>query len=491
MLKSFYNYLVDELVLGYFKKNPVEKGSRYFLIIENKVHRDGLIEAMRSYAKTITLSGIYQSNGSAIIEEPYETLLLRPQKEAPGLIVGYDETSTEDYLTTIRNSVGVKGWKYEDYGVLFVLSDSTSSILSSLNTTVRSLQATGYPLHAHYIIQDIEKKAKDKLSKDLELIYLKKHLEKISDYISDGICNLFDFQHALGVLSEGSLKGHYNEIDFFNDKTVYNVAFKPTDNDMKIRVDRNHELYRKVSDIMNEDDDTDKFKLLSKFLDEKLCKKVLKSSDWKEIDFQEFLDSEKRKDATANLELLDISLPSEGLMTSMVLHTVGNKKKKSTSYIIICDETYSVETAVKIKFNKEIKKAPSNNDCTINGQTMKVVVKDKIVTQSVGLNDNHHDFYILRLSCNKSFFKDINQCFSINKKEEITVDVPEEPDVLVFGDGSTKCSIPLDGKLDWFPDALLEIPVAADDEQDKKRFSVIFEGKEVHFILKLNISLFL
>ena len=26
MLKSFYNYLVDELVLGYFKKNPVEKG---------------------------------------------------------------------------------------------------------------------------------------------------------------------------------------------------------------------------------------------------------------------------------------------------------------------------------------------------------------------------------------------------------------------------------------------------------------------------------
>ena len=123
MLKSFYNYLVDELVLGYFKKNPVEKGSRYFLIIENKAHRDGLIEAMRSYAETITLSGIYQSNGSTIIEEPYDTLLLKPQKDATGLIVGYDETSTEDYLTTIRNSVGVKGGKYEDYGVLFVLSD--------------------------------------------------------------------------------------------------------------------------------------------------------------------------------------------------------------------------------------------------------------------------------------------------------------------------------------------------------------------------------
>lgn len=488
MLKSFYNYLVDELILGYFKKNPVEKGSRYFLIIENEEHRNGLIEAMRSHAETITLSGIYQSNGSAIIEEPYDTLLLRPQKDATGLIVGYDETSTEDYLTTIRNSVGVKGGKYEDYGVLFVLSDSTSSILSSLNTTVRSLQATGYPLHAHYIIQDIESKAKDKLSKDLELIYLKKHLEKISDYIGDGICNLFDFQHALGVLSEGTLRGHYNEIDFFNDKTVYNVVFKPTDSDMKIRVDKNHDIYRKVSDIMNEDDETDKFKLLNRFLDEKLCKKVLNSTNWKEIDFQEFLDSEQRKAATANLELLDISLLSEGLMTSMVLHTVGNKKKKSTSHIIICDETGSSGTEVKLTFNKEIKKAPSNNDCIVNGQTMKVTVKDKIVTQSVGLNDNHHDFYIMRLSCNKNFFKNINQYFSINKKEEITVIVPEEPDMLVFGDGSTKCSIPLDGRLDWFSDALLEVPVSADDEQDKIRFSVNFEGKEVPFILKLNVA---
>ena len=488
MLKSFYNYLVDELILGFFKKNPVEKGSRYFLIIENEIHRNGLIDAMRSYAETITLSGIYQNNGSAIVEEPYDTLLLRPEKGATGLIVGYDETSTEDYLTTIRNSVGVKGGKYEDYGVLFVLSDSTSSILSSLNTTVRSLQATGFPLHSHYIIQNIENKAKDKLSKDLEIIYLKKHLAKISDYISDGICNLFDFQHALSVLSEGTLKGHYNEIDFFNDKAVYNVAFKPSDSDMSSRVDKNHEIYRKVSDIMSEDDDTDKFKLLSRFLDEKLCKKVLNISNWKEIDFQEFLDSEQRKAATANLELLDITLPSEGLMSSMVLHTVGNKKKKSTSHIIICDESGSDGSEVVITFNKEIKKDPSNNSCSVNGQTMKVVVKDKIVTQSVGLNDNHHDFYIMRLSCNKSFFKEINHCFSINKKEEITVVVPEEPDVLVFGDGSTKCSIPLDGRLDWFSDALLEIPVDADEEQDKIRFSVIFEGKEVPFVLKLNVA---
>ena len=204
MLKSFYKYLVEELVLGYFKKYPIEKGSRYFLIIENEDHRNGIIDAIRSCAETIILSGIYQNQGNTVLEEPYSTLLLRPQKDAVGLIVGYDKTSTEDYLTTIRNSVGIKGGKYEDYAVLFILSDSTSSILSSINTTVRSLQSIGFPLHSQYIIHNIEQKAKDKLSKDLELTYFKKHLEKISEYISDGICNLFDFQHALSVLSEGT-----------------------------------------------------------------------------------------------------------------------------------------------------------------------------------------------------------------------------------------------------------------------------------------------
>ena len=70
MYKSFYNYIVDELILGYFKKYPVERGSRYFLIIENETYRDGLIKAIESSAETITLTGIYQSIGTSVQEDP-------------------------------------------------------------------------------------------------------------------------------------------------------------------------------------------------------------------------------------------------------------------------------------------------------------------------------------------------------------------------------------------------------------------------------------
>lgn len=484
MSQSFYNYIAKELLLGYFKKNPLQKGSRYYMIIENEGHRNLLMNALSQVCEPIKISGIYKGNNSEVLEEEYNTHVMKPSTDAPSIIIGYDKTSTEDYLTTIRNSVGVTGSKYENYGVIYILSDS---ILSSIITASQDLQALGGPLHSNYVINDIQEKAEDVISKDLERSYLTKHLNKISEYIADGTCNLFDFKHALNVLADGTLKGHYNELDFFNDKAVYDGTFKPSDSEIQTRVDKNHEIYRKVSDIMHEDDDTDKLMLLQKFLDEKLSKKVVKDQTWKNIDFQEFLDSIERKAATANLELLDIELPSEGLMTSLVTLTKGNPKKKSTSFVVVCDQADTPVEEVTVTFNKELKKV-SSNICQTNGQVLKVSVGDLLVKQSIGLNDNHHDFFMIKLPCNKSFFKDIDQCFSINKKGDIVVVVPEEADILTFGTGTNILSLPLDNKVEWTDDAKLEIPVVAEDDNDQISFEVDFGSKQIKIILKLHIA---
>ena len=484
MLQSFYNYIAKELLLGYFKKNPLQKGSRYFMIIENEIHRNLLMDALDEVCEPITISGIYQGSNSDVLEEEYNTHVITLSPDTPSIIIGYDKTSTEDYLTTIRNSVGVTGSKYENYGVIYILSDS---ILSSIITACQDLQTLGGPLHSSYIIRDIQEKAEDRISKDLERVYLKRHLIKISEYISDGTCNLFDFKHALSVLEDGTLKGHYNELDFFNDKAVYDGTYKPSDDEIRVRVDKNHEIYRKVSDIMNEDDDTDKIKLLQKFLDEKLSKKVIRDDSWKSIDFQEFLDSIERKAATANLELLDIELPSEGLMTSLVKYTRGNPKKKSTSYVIVCDQTDSPVEQVKVTFNKELKKV-SSETCQTQGQILRVSIGDSLIKQSIGLNDNHHDFFMMKLPCNKSFFKDIDQSFSINKKGEIVVVVPEDVDVLSFGTGSNILSLPLDNIVVWTDDASLEVPVVADNDDDQICFEVDFGSKQIKIVLKLHIA---
>lgn len=485
MLQSFYNYIVNDLLIGYFKKYPLQKGCRYFMIVENEKHRNMLIQALNDACDKITISGIYQGNDSSVVEESYDTHVIKPSTDSSSIIIGYDKTSTEDYLTTIRNSVGVTGGKYENFGIVYVLSDS---ILSSIITACQDLQAVGGPLHSSYIIRDIHEKAEDVISKDLERKYLDKHLNKISEYIADGTCNLFDFRCALSVLADQTLKGHYNDLEYFNDKAVYDGTFKPSDAEMEDRVDKNHEIYRKISDIMNEDDDTDKFKLLQRFLDEKLSKKIVANPDsWENIDFQDFYDSMERKAATANLELLDIELPSEGLLTSMVSYTKGNRKKKSTSYVVICDQTGAVGQQVKITFNKEIKKVNSDV-CQTQGPVLKVTVRDVLFKQAIGLNDNHHDFFMMKLPCSKSFFGDIKECFSINKKGEIVVVVPDEADVLTFGNGDEQLSIPLDKKVVWTDNAKLVVPVVDDEGNNQIDFFVDFGNKEVKFVLKLNIA---
>lgn len=485
MLQSFYNYIVNDLLIGYFKKYPLQKGCRYFMIVENEKHRNMLIQALNDACDKITISGIYQGNDSSVVEESYDTHVIKPSIDSPSIIIGYDKTSTEDYLTTIRNSVGVAGGKYENFGVVYVLSDS---ILSSIITACQDLQAVGGPLHSSYIIRDIQEKAEDVISKDLERKYLDKHLNKISEYIADGTCNLFDFGCALSVLADQTLKGHYNDLDYFNDKAVYDGTFKPSDAEMEDRVEKNHEIYRKISDIMNEDDDTDKFKMLQRFLDEKLSKKIVANPDsWKSIDFRDICDSMERKAATANLELLDIELPSEGLLTSMVSSTKGNRKKKSTSYVVICDQTRAVGQQVKITFNKEIKKVNSDV-CQNQGPVLNVTVGDLLFKQSIGLNDNHHDFFMMKLPCSKSFFGDIKECFSINKKGEIVVVVPDETNVLTFGNGDEQLSIPLDKKVLWTDNAKLVVSVDDEEGNNQIDFFVDFGNKEVKFVLKLNIA---
>jgi len=486
MLQSFYNHVATELILGYFKNNPIVKGNRYFMVVSDANLRDGLLLALEGSAQHITISGIYQGNNAAVVEDPYETIMLTPIEGGVNLIIGDDRTATEDYLTTIRNSVGIEGGKYENYGALFILSDNNSSVLSSIDTTFRDLQSIGGPLHYRYIIKEIHEEASSKITKDLELIYFTKYLELLSKTIEDGRSNLYDFMQPLAVLEEESLKGHYVELDFFNDARVYDPSFKPKDAEMEERVADNALYFRKISDIMEQDESVDKFLLLNKFLDEKLSKKIEKSDNWLTIDIQEVLDSVKNRSLELNFELLDITMPGEGLLSSMVCCQRGNTKKKSVNNIIVCDESNASALEVRAIFNKEFKMKASD-DYSVSGKILKIFVKDQLIRQIVGKNENHHDFNILKLACRKSFFKDIKDNFSIDKKGNVVVVVPDV-DLLTFGDGNNETAIPLDKTINWSEDIRLVVPIFGDEESDTIEFFVNFGTKKVKFILKINVA---
>ena len=62
MLQSFYKYIAKDLLVDYFKQNPIKKGSRYYLIVENEEHRNQLMDAINELCEKISISVIYQGN---------------------------------------------------------------------------------------------------------------------------------------------------------------------------------------------------------------------------------------------------------------------------------------------------------------------------------------------------------------------------------------------------------------------------------------------
>lgn len=480
MSKSFYNYIVNDLFLSWFNDNKPAKGSRFCMVVENEKHRKGILDALKEKSEPITINGIYE--GSDVEEEGYRTYAFKIATDLPKLIIGDDCSANEDYLTTLRNSVGQQG-KYENFGILYILS---KSILSSLITASMNLEGLGGPLHPKYIVERIKKDFDIKLFKDVEKIYLKKHLESVSELISDGTANMFDFESTMTVLGAESMSGLFNSLEMFEDRSIYGTA-SISDKEMEERAEKNKTLYSRISAIMNDDED-DKSKELEKFLDEKSSKKIARSKEdsWKRTDIQELLDSVERKASTDNLYLQDVSLTNPTGDVEIVWNYTGKLGKASKNYIVICDQTTSEHQEVILTFNKNVGVVPK--PFKSNGHKVIVPILEKPITCQVGLYDNHHDFYILRLPCDSSLFKEIRNCFSLNKKGEILVKVPDEYLTLSFGKGESEVALATPPKWVWSENEKLVIPVESEDEHDTIEFFVDLGKMTQKITLKLNVA---
>lgn len=489
MSKSFYKYIVEDLILDFFKKTDNLDGCRYYIIIENDEYRQGFLEAVKNAAEPIVLHGIYNGSDS-LMEEAYHTFALNPGNGQAKIIVGYDKDATEDYLTTIRNVVGQKNSPYEKYGVLYVLSDSS---LSSLMTACQDLQSSGCPLSPTYIMSDIDKKIDIRITKEYERKYLSEHLKSISENIYDGICDLFDFQNALSILNEEKLQGHFVDIDCFSDGCIYEDTFKIKPTELAERIRENNDYFHKVNVIMNEDSDNDnKLSLLQKFLDEKLSKKIVKAGDdWKTIDFNEIKDSIERKNTTAQLCLINYDVVCSEANQVLSLdkdNYVGNRNKKSSNYALVYDEQWLDSVVVKVAFNKNITCKNVDSNCKISGRFLTVKLTEKPFKQSVGVNDNRHELSFLHVPFSEAFMLCIGRNYTISKRGEIEISVPDDCQTINLGTGKNNVHLSLDNSVSMSADDKLTICLDEYEDLDKFSFEVRYNGVKIKFVLKLNVS---
>jgi DNA phosphorothioation-dependent restriction protein DptH len=482
MLESFYNYIVDELLIPFFEQNEIEPGSRFYVIIENKNHRNGLLNAMHSssYSKDITISNIFDGRVYNVAEESYPTFCIAPQHSQHSLIVGNSESATEDYLTTLRNAVSSPTSNYKDYGVLYILS---SNRLESLTTASIDLQNHGMPLNTNYIRDNIKNKIDNCLMNANEKLYLKNSLERITQRIGDGGYTLFDFKDILGVLKNGSLKNKFSTLGYFEDDDIYDMFFTPSDKDLQNRIENNALLYNQVSDIILQSDGDERKAKLSKYLDDRLVDELSKVTNIENIDYSVITRSIDRKNAAATLTFEDVKLTEDNQDIQLLKRTKGNTKKKSTTYIIICDSTENTTTKIRLSFNSDIKGVSSEGQP--NGRFLYIDVSDTVKIFTVGKDDNVHKFFIKRISARCGTFDSIHQYYSINKKGAIIIDVPEDIITLCIGCGQNPIQ-PNFGQISWEDDYLLSIPMDSADDSDKINISILFRGKSVEFVFVLS-----
>ena len=142
MLKSFYKYLVDELITDYFTTHkPGSFGLKYFYVLfENAEHRNGLYNAIAENltAHDITVTGIFENRQEWMDVDVLNTKCFQP--------------NADGYLTTLRNAVVQPDSQYSDKTLFCILCNNK---LESLTSTGVNLLAEGGPLHQDTIFKNM------------------------------------------------------------------------------------------------------------------------------------------------------------------------------------------------------------------------------------------------------------------------------------------------------------------------------------------------
>lgn len=428
MSTSFYKFLIDELLVKYFKQNNIEAGDKFYVMIEDTALRQHLYKAFDE--------SVYAKHQDILFkdEEGFEStatanhLIVLDCGEGKQVLVSDCDCNNDGLQTKIRNSVGVEGNPVSDMAALFILPGS--SAIETLLTAGHNLQDYSFPLNAFEIVKEIEKKVSGTIN-NIEREYLSQHFDKLKK--QDDYTSLFDFEPVLSILQQHTIKGKFNDLGAFEDDEIYNNMF--TAINTKVRVKENTEAFAKIADCMGETYEEDQRKLLSTLLDSKLVNKIVKDPEkWRTLNWKEVQKSIQIHKANAVLNIPTIKILSNDCNVQHVCNVVGTNKKSKT-YVIVCDPTNTL-ISVKCSFNKELKdyEFKGEDKVKVMGSNMVFLMEKDLMTGKIGDTKNSHEVYVLRLKT-QNVFKEIQQHFKLDKKKNIIVDVPDAMTAIRIGYG--------------------------------------------------------
>ena len=385
--------------------------------------------------KDTYIPNINADSPTGIEEGIYHTRELHIDNQTP-LLMGFSDTAKDDYLNMLRNHVGKTGTMLSDYAIIFVLSNNN---MESLTTASVNLESATYPLNSNEIRSNIEQRIKNATVIENERVYLRTYVDRLSQLIDDGACSLFDFDDILNVLKQGTLKGNFTKLGFFDDNAIYAPSFPTMEpKNMEKRANDNAEFYEMTQKVLNSDDD-DKIKVdrIAEWVDRKVAKKIVDNDSNKPVSFDEISDGIDRKKQSTILDFEEPYLKNNKTDMTIITRITGAKKHKRC-FVIICDANGTDVAYLNIKFNKNIKDYVSDKDnCETKGYNLTLHVSD-MMKNTVKDENSEVNIYAVKLQARENVFDNVRHNFTLSKSGNILIDVPDDESEVIIGNGNNR-----------------------------------------------------
>lgn len=429
MYELFYNFLIEELLVRYFKKITVEPGDKFYIVIEDTALRQDFYKALYSSAfteeKKICFLG-YEKYGVGASD--YNTVAFNCTSNGTPILVSGCDDAKDGFQTMIRNNIGVMGNPISGMAALFILPGTNA--IETLLSAGRNLQERPYPLCLDSITEAINNKISCKINK-IEKEYLTNHVKKLR--FQDDYTSLFDFAPVLSILQQPTLQGSFAKLDAFEDKEIYDSMFAADEMPVKERVKDNISAFAVISDMMGEAYEQDQYKRLTTYLDPKLANKISSGKvDWRTLDYKDIRKSHEF--IIGNPTITRPQFYADGNVELVTNATGPKSEKTSKSYVMVCDPALS-STNLKACFNKDLKDYAHGKIAKVAGCNLVFTLNDKVQKDKIGDDKNYHEVSVLRLQT-KNVFQSIAHCFKIDAKGNIVVDVPDSMDSVTIGIGT-------------------------------------------------------
>lgn len=429
MYELFYNFLIEELLVRYFKKINIEPGDKFYIVIEDAALRQDFYKALHNSAFTcsqkISFPG-YEKYGIGASE--YDTVSFTCSSNGTPLIVSGCDDAGDGFQTMIRNYIGVDGNPISEMAALFILPGTNA--IETLMSAGRNLQEKPYPLCLESITQAINEKIADKIN-IIEKEYLRNHVNRLR--FQDDYTSLFDFAPVLSILQRTNLKGNFAQLDAFEDSEIYDNMFAATDINIKERVIDNTNAFVIISEMMSEAYEQDQYKRLCTYLDAKLASEISTGKvNWKELDYKEIYKS--HKSIIENPTITRPQFKVDGNSELLINVTGPKSEKTSKNFVVVCDQTLS-STTLKACFNKDLKNYTHGTIAKVTGCNLVFTLSQRVQKDKIGDDKNYHEVSVLHLKT-KNVFQSIAHYFTIDAKGNIVVNVPDSEDTFTIGLGT-------------------------------------------------------